>query len=128
MQISERSYKHGSLYAVHLEYCTLYLSLGGKCLECASMPYACLGKDAGNLGREVHRSMTVLYYHKSKRSHAKTSSLLYKDRVHLVVGEKSLDRFVQIGVDFALKVLNWDNNMTIRLQLWDIAGERLPTL
>ncbi len=29
---------------------------------------------------------------------------------------------VQIGVDFALKVLNWDNNTTIRLQLWDIAG------
>ena len=28
-----------------------------------------------------------------------------------------------IGVDFALKVLNWDNNTIIRLQLWDIAGQ-----
>ncbi|CAI8024000.1 Ras-related protein Rab-32 [Geodia barretti] len=28
-----------------------------------------------------------------------------------------------IGVDFALKVLNWDNSTTIRLQLWDIAGQ-----
>ncbi|XP_050714467.1 ras-related protein Rab-32-like isoform X3 [Eriocheir sinensis] len=28
-----------------------------------------------------------------------------------------------IGVDFALKVLNWDNNTVIRLQLWDIAGQ-----
>lgn len=28
-----------------------------------------------------------------------------------------------IGVDFALKVLNWDSNTIVRLQLWDIAGE-----
>lgn len=28
-----------------------------------------------------------------------------------------------IGVDFALKVLNWEQNTIIRLQLWDIAGE-----
>ncbi|XP_065898299.1 ras-related protein Rab-32-like [Dysidea avara] len=28
-----------------------------------------------------------------------------------------------IGVDFALKVLNWDSSTTIRLQLWDIAGQ-----
>jgi GTPase SAR1 family protein len=27
-----------------------------------------------------------------------------------------------IGVDFALKVLNWDPYTTVRLQLWDIAG------
>lgn len=29
-----------------------------------------------------------------------------------------------IGVDFALKVLNWDNRTLVRLQLWDIAGKR----
>lgn len=28
-----------------------------------------------------------------------------------------------IGVDFALKVLNWDAYTLIRLQLWDIAGQ-----
>jgi len=28
-----------------------------------------------------------------------------------------------IGVDFALKVINWDNNTIVRLQLWDIAGQ-----
>lgn len=28
-----------------------------------------------------------------------------------------------IGVDFALKVLNWDEMTLIRLQLWDIAGQ-----
>ncbi|KAI0210401.1 Ras-related protein Rab-32 [Lamellibrachia satsuma] len=28
-----------------------------------------------------------------------------------------------IGVDFALKVVNWDASTVIRLQLWDIAGQ-----
>lgn len=28
-----------------------------------------------------------------------------------------------IGVDFALKVINWDPQTIIRLQLWDIAGQ-----
>jgi len=28
-----------------------------------------------------------------------------------------------IGVDFAMKVLNWDQNTIVRLQLWDIAGQ-----
>lgn len=28
-----------------------------------------------------------------------------------------------IGVDFALKVIQWDENTVVRLQLWDIAGE-----
>uniref|UniRef100_A0A8C5QGR8 Ras-related protein Rab n=1 Tax=Leptobrachium leishanense TaxID=445787 RepID=A0A8C5QGR8_9ANUR len=28
-----------------------------------------------------------------------------------------------IGVDFALKVLSWDSDTVVRLQLWDIAGQ-----
>lgn len=28
-----------------------------------------------------------------------------------------------IGVDFALKVINWDQHTVVRLQLWDIAGQ-----
>ena len=28
----------------------------------------------------------------------------------------------KIGVDFAMKVLNWGENTIVRLQLWDIAG------
>ncbi|XP_048836876.1 ras-related protein Rab-38 [Brienomyrus brachyistius] len=60
---------------------------------------------------------------------------LYKVLVigDLGVGKTSIiKRYVQqsfspnyratIGVDFALKVLNWDTE-TIRLQLWDIAGQ-----
>lgn len=30
-----------------------------------------------------------------------------------------------IGVDFALKVINWDSKTLVRLQLWDIAGKLL---
>eukprot|EP00128_Syssomonas_multiformis_P012652 Colp12_sorted_trinity150504_noHs@10139 len=28
-----------------------------------------------------------------------------------------------IGVDFASKVINWDSESVVRLQLWDIAGQ-----
>ncbi|XP_035276051.1 ras-related protein Rab-32 [Anguilla anguilla] len=30
---------------------------------------------------------------------------------------------VTIGVDFSLKVINWDSSTSVRLQLWDIAGQ-----
>jgi len=33
-----------------------------------------------------------------------------------------------IGVDFALKVLNWDPATIVRLQLWDIAGKVSTTI
>jgi len=29
----------------------------------------------------------------------------------------------KIGVEFALKVINWDDETVVRLQLWDIAGQ-----
>lgn len=29
----------------------------------------------------------------------------------------------QIGVDFALKVIQWSPDTVIRMQLWDIAGQ-----
>ncbi|XP_022242534.1 ras-related protein Rab-32-like [Limulus polyphemus] len=67
---------------------------------------------------------------------AETNEHLYKI---LVIGELGtgktsiIKRYVNnffsqqyratIGVDFALKVLNWDSNTLIRLQLWDIAGQ-----
>jgi len=40
-----------------------------------------------------------------------------------VVVDRSAPADEQIGVDFALKVLQWDNDTVVRLQLWDIAGQ-----
>jgi Ras-related protein Rab-7L1 len=28
-----------------------------------------------------------------------------------------------VGVDFALKIIKWSENQTVKLQLWDIAGK-----
>lgn len=33
-----------------------------------------------------------------------------------------------VGVDFALKILKWSETQTIKLQLWDIAGEFIHNL
>ena len=30
---------------------------------------------------------------------------------------------IDAGVDFALKLINWDDHTKVRLQLWDIAGQ-----
>jgi len=34
-----------------------------------------------------------------------------------------LSSFQKIGVDFALKVIQWSPDTVVRLQLWDIAGQ-----
>lgn len=72
----------------------------------------------------------------SSAMHSNQKEHLYKILVigDLGVGKTSIiKRYVHqtysanyratIGVDFALKVLNWDSE-TVRLQLWDIAGKR----
>jgi Ras-related protein Rab-32 len=70
------------------------------------------------------------------QEHEQKRELLYKILVvgDIGVGKTSIiKRYVHgifsmhykatIGVDFALKVLNWDPYTTVRLQLWDIAGQ-----
>lgn len=91
------------------------------------------------LGGATLSSMTAdSRYHDPQFStmHNKQKEHLYKILVigDLGVGKTSIiKRYVHqtystnyratIGVDFALKVLNWDSE-TVRLQLWDIAGKR----
>lgn len=56
-----------------------------------------------------------------------TSDVLYAVGWKIIKKQFAVDNFLnvlfKIGVDFALKVLNWDSSTTIRLQLWDIAGK-----
>jgi len=71
-----------------------------------------------------------------EKEQEKQRELLYKVLVvgDIGVGKTSIiKRYVHgifsmhykstIGVDFALKVLNWDPYTTVRIQLWDIAGQ-----
>ncbi|XP_023171544.2 uncharacterized protein LOC111599929 isoform X1 [Drosophila hydei] len=84
----------------------------------------------GNLTMDQEMEPTIMSPSGEKREH------LYKI---LVIGELGtgktsfIKRYVHqffsqnyratIGVDFALKVLHWDANTIVRLQLWDIAGQ-----
>ncbi|KAG7472554.1 hypothetical protein MATL_G00109950 [Megalops atlanticus] len=44
--------------------------------------------------------------------------------VHRYVNDKFNKHYkITVGVDFALKVLPWSDTETVRLQLWDIAGQ-----
>ncbi|XP_008193346.1 ras-related protein Rab-38 isoform X3 [Tribolium castaneum] len=93
----------------------------------------------------VWRQNQCIYQHAEKSEHIEMSyankTTERKDHLYkiLVIGDLGagktsiIKRYVHrfftqhyratIGVDFALKVLNWDDNTLIRLQLWDIAGQ-----
>ena len=55
-----------------------------------------------------------------KNSQSLHFGLMYK--LGITLTQNNLYR-ATIGVDFALKVINHDQNTIIRLQLWDIAGQ-----
>ncbi|KAI4472667.1 hypothetical protein M0802_016595 [Mischocyttarus mexicanus] len=57
-------------------------------------------------------------------SNHERKELLFK---FLVIGDYGVGKFssnykITIGADFVIKTLNWDQNLKISLQLWDIAG------
>ncbi|XP_011166200.1 uncharacterized protein LOC105200376 isoform X1 [Solenopsis invicta] len=98
--------------------------------------------DTGNNYRELYSAMAPIDHLESSSNNASNLGVSEK-REHLykilVIGELGagktsiIKRYVHqffsqhyratIGVDFALKVLNWDPHTIIRLQLWDIAGQ-----
>ncbi|XP_014279361.1 ras-related protein Rab-32 isoform X1 [Halyomorpha halys] len=89
----------------------------------------------------VEEDKGIIVHTPSKSAQYKANSNTKKECLYkiLVIGELGtgktsiIKRYVHqffsqhyratIGVDFALKVLNWDQNTIIRLQLWDIAGQ-----
>ncbi|XP_017027661.1 ras-related protein Rab-32 isoform X2 [Drosophila kikkawai] len=92
---------------------------------------------AGNRGNmDINRNNGYLHNGAIMTSTSEKREHLYKI---LVIGELGtgktsfIKRYVHqffsqnyratIGVDFALKVLQWDANTIVRLQLWDIAGQ-----
>lgn len=43
-------------------------------------------------------------------------------RLQKFLGQFSPSYRVTVGIDFAVKCMNWDDDTRINLQLWDIAG------
>nr|AMZ00344.1 Ras superfamily small GTPase Rab32 [Nilaparvata lugens] len=88
------------------------------------------------VSRENHNGTQFQYHNQTQQALSDRRESLFKI---LVIGELGagktsiIKRYVHeffsqnyratIGVDFALKVLNWDQNTVVRLQLWDIAGQ-----
>jgi GTPase SAR1 family protein len=82
---------------------------------------------------EIYISLTS--YHIDKLEYNRATEKLFKV---IIIGDPGVGktsfirRYVQnafrgdykatIGVDFALKIVRWSENQTIKLQLWDIAG------
>ncbi|KRG03988.1 ras-related protein Rab-32 isoform X2 [Drosophila mojavensis] len=101
-----------------------------EALSTAEMPAARINNMDINRNNGYLYNGTIMSPSGEKREH------LYKI---LVIGELGtgktsfIKRYVHqffsqnyratIGVDFALKVLHWDANTIVRLQLWDIAGQ-----
>ncbi|KAG5328001.1 RAB32 protein, partial [Acromyrmex charruanus] len=94
----------------HRLYATMAPMLGAMDLESSN--------NASNLGVSEKREHLYKILVIGELGAGKTS--IIKRYVHQFFSQHYR---ATIGVDFALKVLNWDPHTIIRLQLWDIAGQ-----
>ncbi|KYN19711.1 Ras-related protein Rab-32 [Trachymyrmex cornetzi] len=122
----------------HRLYATMAPMLGAMDLE--AFKRSCMNMD---VELKIWRNLEIFDISKWKSSNNASNLGVSEKREHLykilVIGELGagktsiIKRYVHqffsqhyratIGVDFALKVLNWDPHTIIRLQLWDIAGQ-----
>ncbi|CAD5120245.1 DgyrCDS8815 [Dimorphilus gyrociliatus] len=71
-------------------------------------------------------SIIKRYVHQFFSQHYRATILFFKVSIvweFIIVLNRIFLKSIWIGVDFALKVINWDADTVIRLQLWDIAGQ-----
>lgn len=132
-QQQQLSSSHYSLRSATPAYASLKPQIDLSAVEAlstADMPAARINNMDINRNNGYLYNGTIMSPSGEKREH------LYKI---LVIGELGtgktsfIKRYVHqffsqnyratIGVDFALKVLHWDANTIVRLQLWDIAGQ-----
>ncbi|XP_018051452.1 PREDICTED: ras-related protein Rab-32 isoform X3 [Atta colombica] len=99
-------------------YLDLNMNFSENCKEKAARAVRKSSNNASNFGVSEKREHLYKILVIGELGAGKTS--IIKRYVHQFFSQHYR---ATIGVDFALKVLNWDPHTIIRLQLWDIAGQ-----